>query len=292
MQFPPRFRPALLAFASFVWVPAMHAATLIDIDFDHLAGSIGDPDGLDDGDRIQDTSGNGHHGFWGATNSNVPVVATPNGTGIDTTGTAVGKVFLRDGLTGIPDAWDGPTITITPYFTLDGTQSYTFEAVVNWNSTTQGVNGLMGQASTGSQFWMRESGGYLHYAFGVEAGSNANLFANVINLSAAKADGQWHGIALVYDGPAGEIRAYLDGALLHTNTDADIGSLGTMLNGANDFFVGTYNATSANYFDGFQDTYRISTGALAPAEFLPVPEPSALFLATLFAGLFLTPRRR
>ena len=292
MQVP--LRPSLIALACvcFGTSSKLHAATILEVDFEHLAGFIGNPDGLDDADRIQDVSGNGYHGFWGGTTSNIPIVATPNGTGINTIGTGYGKMFLRDSLTSIPDAWDGPTTTITPYFSLDGTQSYTFEAVVNWNSSTQAVNGLMGQASTGSQFWLRESGGFLHYAFGVETGTNANLFSNTIDISAAKADGEWHGIAVVYDATAKQIRSYLDGTLLHTNTDADIGSLGTILNGTSDFFVGAYNGVTSNYFDGSQDTYRISTGALAPAEFLPVPEPSVLVLALSSAVFALFSRRR
>jgi hypothetical protein len=248
------------------------ADVIVDIDFEHLSPLVGDPDGLDDGDRIQDLSGNGYHGFWGATGSNVPVVATTSGTAINTSGTAVGKIFLRDSLTGIPDAWDGPTTTVTPYFNFNGAQSYTFEAVVNWNSTAQTINGLMGQ-TTGNELWIRENGGFLQYAF-VSGTSNANLFTNTINISAAKADGQWHVISVVYDATAKQIRSYLDGTLIHTNTDTDIGALGTMINGANDFFVGGYNATSSNYFDGLQDRYRISSGALEPAAFLTAPPPA------------------
>lgn len=280
---------ALFACAPLCLVPAARATTIVEVDFGSLSGLVGGGDGLDDGDRIQDVSGSGYHGFWGATNSNVPVVNTPNGTGIDTSGDRLGKVFLRDGLTGIPDAWDGGTTTTTPYFTLTGTASYTFEAVVNWDGTTQAVNGLMGQTGT-NQFWMRESGGYLHYAFGNEGGTNANLFSATIDVSAAKADGEWHGVALVYDGPSGEIRSYLDGELLHTNTDADIGFLADMLVGTSDFYMGAYNGISSNYFDGLQDTYRISSGALAPGEFLPVPEPAAAMLGSL--GLLALLRRR
>jgi hypothetical protein len=148
----------------------------------------------------------------------------------------------------------------------------------------------MGQV-TGNELWIRESGGFLHYAF-VSGAANANLFTNTIDISAAKGDGEWHGIAVVYDATVGQIRSYLDGNLLHTNMDPDIGSLGTMVNGANDFFLGAYNGTSSNYFDGLQDAYRISTGALTPSQFLAVPEPSAALLLTFAAGVGLFNRRR
>ena len=290
MQAPNRYRTFALACAVLAVPPGLHAATIVEVNFEHLSGFVGNPDGLDDADRIQDVSGNGYHGFWGGTTNNIPIISTPNGTGVDTSGSGYGKVFLRDGLTGIPDAWDGPTTTITPYFSFNGTQSYTFEAVVNWNNTTQTVNGLMGQIG-GNELWIRESGGFLHYAF-VSGAANANLFSNTIDISAAKGDGQWHGIAVVYDATVGAIRTYMDGNLLHTNTDADIGFLGTMVNGSSDFFVGGYNGTTSNYFDGLQDTYRISTGALAPSQFLIVPEPSTFLLGAAATFLFLLPRRR
>ena len=181
------FRPVFPIFASIAWGTLAHAATIMEITFDTWADTNLDTN-LDDGERVEETSGNGYHGFWGSTNGNVQVIAAPNGAGIDTSGDRYGKVFLRDGLTSIPDAWDGPTTTTTPYFTLDGTQSYTFEAVVNWNSTTEAINGLMGQTG-GNEFWLRESGGFLHYAF-VSGAANANLFSNTIDISAAKADGQ------------------------------------------------------------------------------------------------------
>ena len=241
---------------------------LVEVDFATWADTNTDGN-LDDGERTQDVSGNGYHGFWGATTGNIPIVSTSNGPAIDTSGSAYGKIFLRDELTGIPDAWDGPATTVTPYFTFDGTQSYTFEAVVNWNNSLQALNGLMGQIG-GNELWIRENGGYLQYAF-VSGAANASLFTNTIDISAAKTDSQWHAIAVVYDATAKEIRTYLDGTLKHTNIDTDIGTLGTMVNGVSDFSVGAYNGSSGNYFDGLQKHYRISTGALAPEEFLPVP---------------------
>jgi autotransporter-associated beta strand protein len=246
------------------------ATPILDMDFATWADTNSDGN-LDDGERMQDVSGNGHHGFWGSTTGNIPLVSTSDGPAIDTSGAGAGKIILRDSLTGIPDAWDGPTTTITPYFNFNGSQSYTFEAVVNWNGSTQNVNGMMGQIS-GNELWIRESGGFLQYAF-LSGAANANLFSNTIDISAAKADGQWHVISVVYDATAKEIRSYLDGTLKHTNTDPDIGSLGTMVNGANDFSVGGYNATTNNYFDGRQKRYRISNGALAPAAFLTAPAP-------------------
>ncbi len=220
-------------------VPAASASVLLELDFSHLTpGST-----ISDGDRIEDVSGNGYHGFWGDAAGTYPLVATPTGTGLNTTATTRGHVFHRDGLTSIPESWDGPTTSVTPYFVLNGGTSYTFEAVVNWNGATSTTNGLMGQ--TGSpEFWIRESGGSLHYVFD-DGTTVIALTDSTIDLSAAKADSQWHAITVVYDATAAEIRSYLDGTLLHTHSDANIGTLGSMTSGTGDFRTGTYNTSAA-----------------------------------------------
>ncbi len=283
-----------LALLAFVSSPATQAATILEVDFSHLNPG----DTIGDAVRIQDISGNRYHGFWGDVSGSRTIVTTFNGgVGVDTSSsTRPGHVFHRDNLTdggaGSPNAWWGTGNTPTPYFTLDGgtTGTFTMEAVVNWNGTTSSRNGLMGQTG-GNEVWLRESGGFIQYAI-VGNGKNANMFTNTIDISAAKADGLYHNVSLVYDGPAGEIRTYLDGSLIHTNDDADIGDLGTMLNGTSDFRTGAYNTTDSDAFNGIQDHYRISDTALTPSEFLAVPEPSSLGLLGGLLGLGLLCRRR
>ena len=262
------------------------AATLLHVDFSNLTEGVN----VTDGDRIQDTSGNGYHGFFGHTNgTGSAVVATPTGVGIDNAVVANdGYVFLRDGLTGIPAAWDGPTTTVTPYFTVDGgaTGSWTFEAVVNWNNTPDTLNGIMGQTGA-NQVWMRENGGNFEYAIG--SGDAVNS-VGIIDISGAVGDSKFHNIALVYDGAAGEVRSYLDGTLLHTNTDSDIGNLPTLLNGTSDFRLGNYNGSQD--FQGIMDQFRVSDTALTSSEFLAVPEPSSTLLVVLGGLAFAIQRRR
>lgn len=251
------------------------AGTVLEMDFEYLTAG----DTIADGTRLQDISGNGYHGFWGHTAGDTTIVATTNGVGIDnTTPTNPGYIYVRDGLTGIPEEWDGPTTTVSPYFTLDGAGSWTMEAVVKWDTATVTVrNGIMGQTG-GNQIWIREDSGNLHYAIGTS--DAVNRFDGTINVSAEKADGKFHSIALVYDGPAGEVRTYVDGVLKDTNTDVDIGTLPALLNGTSDFRLGDYNGSSN--FDGTMDHFRISNTALTPAEFLPVgsanPPPTAAVL--------------
>lgn len=260
--------PVHLLLATSISLP-IAASTLVEVDFSHLTpGST-----IADGDRIQDVSGNGHHGFWGDASGSYSVVSTGSGSAIDTTSTSRGHVFLRDGLDPVPEAWDGPSPTTTPYFVLNGGSSYTFEAVVNWNGAASTTNGLMGQTG-GAEFWMREQDGALHYTF--DDGSSAiSLFDGTIDISAAKGDAQWHVVAVVYDATAGEIRSYLDGALLHTNADPQVGLLGNLTSGTADFRLGAYNTANTAAFNGLQGHYRISDAVLTPAEMLASPAPSA-----------------
>lgn len=266
------------------------SATVLEVDFANLTQGIN----VTDGDRIQDISGNGYHGFFGqAGGTGSAVVATPTGTGINNAaGAGDGYVFIRDGLTGIPGSWDGPTTTVSPYFELDGsaTGTFTFEAVLNWNNTDQSRNGIMGQIG-GDQIWIREDNGNLQYAIG--AGDAVNAFGSTIDITSARGDGEFHGVALVYDGPAGEVRTYVDGALVHTNTDADIGTLpATMLNPLADFRLGSYNGAEGQEFTGIIDQFRISDTALTPAEFLVVPEPSSTAFFGISSLAFILRRRK
>lgn len=243
------------------------ASTLVEVDFSHLShGAV-----IGDGDRIEDVSGNGHHGFWGDAAGTYPVVATASGVALDTTASTRGHIFLRDGLDAIPDSWDGPTTTVTPYFIIDGGTSYTFEAVVNWNGTSSSTNGLMGQTGS-AECWIRENGGFLQYTF-TDGTDGVSLFDTSIDLTAAKGDSAWHSIALVYDAGAGEIRSYLDGALLHTLSDSAIGTLGACTSGTADFRLGAYNTSDPAAFNGLQTHYRISEAVLTPAEMLQPPPP-------------------
>ena len=251
----------------------LSAGVVVEVDFEFLSAKIDDPDGIDDGDRVQDVSGNGYHGFWGQTGSNVPIVAAPGGTGIDNTSTT-GKVFLRDALITIPEDWDGPTTSVSPYFTLEGDSSYTFEAIVKLGSigaAGAGTDGLMGFTG-GNEVWWRLQNGSMGFTF--DDGPN-RISVSGHDFSAAY-DGEFHHIALVYDASVpGErtITSYLDGVVVDTTVDSSDVPAGTMYDGTNDFYLGAYNATSSNHFNGIQDHYRISDAVLDPVEFLPIPEP-------------------
>lgn len=264
------------------------ASTILNVDYSSFTAG----DTFGDGEKIEDTSGNGYHGFWGDASGSYSIVSTfGGGVGIDTISSAQrGHTFHRPGLTGIPDAWDGPTTTVTPYFTLEASKSYTFESVVQFgsmNASTAGRDGLMGQTG-GNEAWLRADNGSLQYAF--VSGSSVTEFGSSIDISSAY-DGNFHNITVILDRTAGQIRSYIDGNLIYTDSNANILTLGAMLNGTSDFRTGAYNTADADAFTGIQDQFRISDTALTPDEFLAVPEPSSAALLS-FGGLALILRRR
>jgi hypothetical protein len=254
------------------------AATVLDVDFSMWQGKIGDPDGADDADRVQDLSGNGYHGFWGGGTgaNNTPIIATPSGTGVDTTGTD-GYVILRPGLS-VSETWFTGT-TPASYFVLDASKSYTFEAILQWGSSSDSVHGIMGQTG-GSEWWIRENSGRLEYVFDDGPDRLEQTTTDPIDISSLETDGEWHHLAVVLDRGTDEVRTYVDYELIHTNSAAVIASLDT-IGTTGDRRLGGYNTTASARFDGLQDRYRISDVVLAPNQFLGVPEPSALALSSL-----------
>ena len=260
---------------------------VLNVDFSHLQGRIGNPDGADDGDRIQDLSGNNHHGFWGGGGSanDTPIIATPTGTGLNSSATD-GHVILRDSLS-VSESWFTGT-TPTPYFTLDAGTSYTFEAVLNWQGNVNTLDGIMGQTGA-TEWWIRENGGQLEYVF--DDGPDRVQRLGSIDISGLISNSDWHHLAIVLDRNANEIRSYIDGAVVDTFSTG-VAALDGIGSGTGDIRLGAYNTTASARFDGLQDQFRISNTALTPAEFLgAVPEPSALALIVLGSAMLMFRRR-
>lgn len=100
----------------------------------------------------------------------------------------------------------------------------------------------------------------------------------------------WYNIAAVSDGST--LSLYVDNMLVDST---DLGSGNTSLAKAGDdqswsIFRGMHNGGHVDRWYGFMDEVRISDAALAPSEFLFVPEPGTLALLAL-GGLVLIRRR-
>jgi len=244
------------------------AGTVLDVDFNMWEAKIGHPDGADDGDRVQDASGNNYHGFWGGGGAanNSSIIAAPGGTGVDSSDTD-GYVILRDGLTIDESWWTGTTPT--PYFTLDvANNSYTFETMLNWEgSGTNGIDGLMGQIGT-NEWWIRENAGHLEYVFDDGPDRVGQFGTAPIDITGLTTDSHWHHIAVVLDTDLNQVRTYVDYIAVHINTSVAIADLDTVGSGTADIRLGAYNNTASARFDGQQALYRISDEALTPAGFV------------------------
>ena len=94
-------------------------------------------------------------------------------------------------------------------------------------------------------------------------------------------DGLWHHIAGVREvtSPDGEsLRLYVDG-VLQTGDTTLTAAVARDLSNSDELWIG--GADSPYCYGGYLDELRISSGALAPSEFLNVPEPATLSLLGL-----------
>lgn len=181
-------------------------------------------------------------------------------------------------------------------FLFDVTGTYTIEAIFRTTQTGTGTNGVLiskgvATSASDSQWWLRHQGnGQLR---GVVEGFGNTTEDTVTSTGTPLVyDGEWHHVALVFDGAAETKRweIYIDGAL--RGADANVLTAGLI--GGYDtepIVIGEYETLGANRsFAGDIAAIRLSNTALLPAEFLIVPEPSSV--ALLLAGLALVAVRR
>jgi len=172
-------------------------------------------------------------------------------------------------------------------FTVD--QAYTIEAIFRTTQAGTGTNGVLlskgaDVSNPDSQWWLRHQGnGQLRgLVEGVDNTTEDNATSSgspLIN------DGLWHSVAVVFDGTLATKRLdiFIDGAL--RGSDTTIGTLGLIGGTDSDPVIfGEFASLAANRsFAGDIAAIRFSNGALTPAEFLAVPEPSVA--ALLLGGL-------
>jgi hypothetical protein len=143
------------------------------------------------------------------------------------------------------------------------TNSFTFEAVIR-STATSTAGAILAKNGTGDgegEYWWRAPGN----ATGAQRmGANGAFLTATAKLN----DGEWHHVAMVYDQTAGQIRFYadyLEDGAVALITDRPIGRPGDLQIG------GFINATTSE-FEGDIDFIRISSGALAPTEFVQASE--------------------
>jgi hypothetical protein len=153
-------------------------------------------------------------------------------------------------------------------------QSYTIEVIFRTTMTSD-IGSLISKgadvSNPDSQLWIRYQGnGQLR---GLIEGAD-NTTEDSANSSAATPvnDGQWHRVALVFDGTVSpkKLQIYVDGNL--SGSDASVGTLGIIGGGDNDpVIIGEFASLGLNRsFAGDIAAVRLSDTALAPQDFLPV----------------------
>jgi Concanavalin A-like lectin/glucanases superfamily len=208
---------------------------------------------------ILDSSGNGLNGTpYGSVvyTSNVPVSIIPQ------TGATNTLSLSFDGSTGRIFIPDYPLLTIT--------NSLTLEALIYASAPGGGPYNLSQIIFRGDDrgfldpYFLGLTGGNLLFEVNDAVGNRPSIQAP-ITLN------QWHHVAGTLDGNTGDIRLYIDCALVASN-NTSIRPFGS-LTGPNPG-LGIGNLQSVNYseyFKGLIDEVRISDTALTPDQFLDAP---------------------
>ena len=170
---------------------------------------------------------------------------------------------LADGGAGSPNAWWGAGNTPAAQPTIGAAESWTVEAVINFQSTT-GTEAILANNGGGSEWWWRANGGNTLQCLFADADTTTGGIAHTVP---GGFDSGWHHVALVFDRGAEEVRTYYDYALIGTTpfVNADYGAIGSP---TRDLEIGQFDGSSSRDFDGFLDHLRISDEVLAPGSFI------------------------
>jgi len=155
--------------------------------------------------------------------------------------------------------------------------SFTLEAVVRTAPGATFTGNIVGRdwGSLLPSWWFRLESGRPRFLIAQDGGPEPNVTA-----SAAVNDGEWHHVAAVRDAAAKKLRVYVDYLLAGEVTD----TLTAPPTNGQSLVVGAFN-NGQRQFEGAMDFVRISSGALAPSEFIPAalsivelePAPGATF---------------
>ncbi len=194
-------------------------------------------------------------------------------------GTVVGGdlVYGSDSLVGgymsfKADGLDRVAIPGAPGFVFGIDQAYTMEVIFRTTMTTA-VGSLIAKgtdvSNPDSQWWLRYQGGGQVRGL-VEGFDNTSEDSATSSAATPVNDGQWHRVALVYDGTLSPARLdiYIDGN--RSGSDTAIATLGVIGGDDNDpVLIGEFASLNATRsFAGDIAAVRFSDAALSPGEFL------------------------
>jgi hypothetical protein len=151
-------------------------------------------------------------------------------------------------------------------FNFTPVQSITLEAIIRTTNIGQAsVGSLVAKqlAATPEWWWRINATGFQQ--FNINDGSAAKSVSGTKKLN----DGQWHHVAVLYDGAAKQLRAYVDyvqdGVTVKTTYTSTTSTIGS----AEDLWIGAFQAGN-RLFDGDIDVVRITRAPLDVSWFIPL----------------------
>ncbi len=203
---------------------------------------------------ILDSSGFGRHG----TASSVAGIPYVPGSPSHGSTSALGFTVLNTNHVAVPDP-DG-------VFNWNPTQSATLEAVVRTvNIGLASVGSILAkQWVSHSEWWWRiNATGFQQ--FNVNDGSSSKSVTGAQALN----DGEWHHLAVIYDGEAKQLRAYVDYVQDGTTVATPFTSATSTIGNTQDLFIGQFQ-NGGRIFEGDIDMVRFTAAALDPSWFIPI----------------------
>ena len=161
-------------------------------------------------------------------------------------------------------------------FNWNPTQSVTLEAVVRTTTIGQAAVGsiLAKQLAATPEWWWRIN------ANGTQQFNVNDAVGGARSVSGTKVlnDGQWHHLAVIYDGQAKQMRAYVDYVQDGTTVTTTYTSTTSTIGNSQALYIGRFQAGN-RIFEGDTDMARISGAALDVSWFIPlggIPSPVRL----------------
>lgn len=151
-------------------------------------------------------------------------------------------------------------------FNWNPTQSVTMEAVIRTTTIGQGaVGAIMAKqlAATPEWWWRINATGFQQF--------NVNDASGAKSVSGTKAlnDGQWHHVAVIYDGQAKQLRAYVDYVQDGNTVATTFVSTTSTIGNTQALYIGRFQAGN-RIFEGDIDMVRVTAAALDASWFIPV----------------------
>jgi hypothetical protein len=153
----------------------------------------------------------------------------------------------------------------TGVFNWNPTQSVTLEAILRTVNIGQAsVGAIMAKQSTAPEWWWRiNATGFQQFNVNDGSGSRSVTGTKALN------DGEWHHLAVIYDGQAKQMRAYVDyvqdGPTVTTTYTSTTSSIGSALT----LYIARFQAGN-RIFEGDMDAARFTAAALDPSWFIPL----------------------